>query len=106
MFHRGGGNTTDDQLLEWVFASNCSEFCVQGMRFGGMDGCCGAGRDPHYVRCFDAFNYVPINRKRMQFVSQESTMDIDPAVPKMNITHAAACMRIKNYKDISCSFLK
>ncbi len=34
--------------------------------------------DPFYLKCFDGFNFIPLNGKRIQHVSQIGTVHLDP----------------------------
>ncbi len=51
------------------------------------------GADAYYLRCLDAVGSSPLNDRRIQFYSQESTMDIDPSLPRMNVTDWKTCLR-------------
>ena len=60
-----------------------------------MDGCgVHTGDSPHYIKCYDAITETPLNHRRVQYPSQESTTGIDPTIPQMNITDTAACLRM------------
>ncbi len=98
--HRAGGADDADLLRFWTGAENCSELCFYGMRYEGLDNYWwqnpafdGYG-DPHYLKCFDAATSTPLNGLRIQHASQLDTYEIDPLVPKMNITDWQSCMRM------------
>ena len=63
------------------------------------------GCDPYYFKCYDGINYVPLNGRRIQYASQEHTMDIDPSLPIMNLTDIKACTRMDFYLWQFCEIL-
>ena len=100
LLDRGGGADIPDLPANYLAADNCSELCTMGMMFGGIgnywyllpvyDGY----YTPHYLKCIEASASAPLNGLRIQHASQFNTLNLDPAVPQMNVTDWRACMRI------------
>ena len=96
----GGGADVRDYLSDKLSAENCTELCYYGMMFGGLfynwynlpdyTG----NNVPHYLKCIEASAAAPLNGLRLQHASQFSTLNLDPAVPMMNITDWKACLRM------------
>ena len=111
MLHRGGAGI---EGYEYIFGwqglrENCSSFCSTEMLAGGLNNCgvgfphtCGF--DPYYLRCFEVPIEVLPNSRRLQYISQLDTIDLDPTLPIMNITDKAACMGIIRTTKYSTSF--
>ena len=97
--HRGGGADVRDHLANLLAAENCTELCYMGMMFGGFNYWWYSlpqytGYNPKYLKCIEASAAAPLNGLRLQHASQFNTLNLDPAVPKMNVTDWKACMRI------------
>ena len=95
--HRGGASSSTDYLAIYSAATSCYRICSVGMNFGGLydKGTIPStyGSDPYYLKCFDAAGRTPLNDKRIQFSSQEGSLEFDPALPRMNVTDFTGCMR-------------
>ena len=97
---RGGGADISDSIAQWLAAENCTELCYWGMMFGGLDSVWyylpmyDGYSDPHYLKCIEASTAAPLNGLRLQHVSQFNTPNIDPTIPKMNVTDWSACLRM------------
>ncbi len=92
-----GGANEKDWLRFYRAATNCTTLCTKSMLPGGL----GYGSapntfeaDPFYLKCYDGFNFMPLNGKRIQYVSQIGTVDLDPELPQMNITDVKSCLRM------------
>ncbi len=97
---RGGGADIRDYLAGRLAADNCTELCYFGMMFGGLGyqwfqlpDYFGYG-NPQYLKCRQASAAAPLNGLRLQHASQFSTLNLDPAVPQMNVTDWKACLRM------------
>ena len=95
--HRAGGANGIDWLQWYRDATNCSALCRNSMLSGGLQynpypNTFAA--DPFYLKCLNGFNFSPLNGKRIQYVSQSGTMELDPELPEMNITDVKSCMRM------------
>ncbi len=107
----GGAEDRGDGLRNRMAAMNCSQLCYYVMMPGGAmlhhDSIPVWGGRPfwyqlpltqadaghvHYAKCHTAPSPTPLNNKRFQFPSQEGTSDIDPSVPKMNLTDWISCI--------------
>ena len=95
--NRAGGSNEKDWLRFYRDATNCTTLCTKSMLPGGL-GYGPApytyGADPFYLKYFDGFNFIPLNGKRIQHVSQIGTVDLDPELPQMNITDVKSCLRM------------
>ncbi len=97
---RGGGADIADHLTMRQAAENCSEICYYGMMFGGLWNPWYTlpnyiGNDiAHYLKCTEPSTAGPLNGMRLQHASQFNTLNLDPTVPKMNVTDSKACMRM------------
>ena len=97
---RGGGADIRDHLEDLLAAENCSELCYYGMMWGGLSyswwqlPVANGYWVPHYLKCIEASAAAPLNGLRLQHASQFNTLNIDPAVPQMNVSDWRACMRI------------
>ena len=100
IFERGGGADISDYPTNLLGAENCSELCYFGMMFGGLEHewyslpVYGNDNDPYYLKCFEASAAAPLNGLRLQLPSQFSTLEVDPAVPEMNVSDTEACLRM------------
>ncbi len=81
-------------------AENCSELCYFGMMWGGLGNYWYDLPDytglytPYYMKCIEASAAAPLNGLRLQHASQFNTLNLDPAVPQMNITDWKTCLRM------------
>ncbi len=96
ILHRSGGPASPDALPLWTASENCSELCYYGMRFIGLniwwyEWYNISGNDPYYLKCFDAPTASPPNSIRIQTASQLGTNEVDPLLPRMNVTDVFAC---------------
>ena len=61
------------------------------MKPGGGENTFGAGWDPYFIRCYEDIGQSPQNSRRAAFVSQVGTTNLDPSLPRMNITDSVGC---------------
>ena len=94
MLVRGGGPERWTHLRDLWNALNCSQICVGPTSGAGFFQTSDNRWLVYYLKCYEGVSPTPMNDKRIQFVSQIATMDLDPALPQMNVTHWQACMRV------------
>ncbi len=96
--NRGGGADLRDLLSNRHVAENCSELCFYGMMWGGLWYAwyslpvINNPTSVYYFQCMAASSTAPLNGLRVQLASQFNTVDIDPTIPKMNVTDWKACL--------------
>ena len=78
----GGGNGTQDLVTIFSGAKNCEEHCSWFEGAGYFDSNAVAIAKAYYSKCFERLTSQPLNGRRIAFLSQVGTMDIDPALPR------------------------
>ena len=92
---RGGCCGGPDWLDYKPAVSTCEAWCTWASGNGGTNvmHVTGGGSTvlPYYSKCFPSATSPPINAKRFAFVSQLGTINIDPALPKTNLSNLNDC---------------
>ena len=89
-----GGRASQDLLVTYSNAQNCSGFCLYLANGGFHDEGSLSESTARYSKCSDAVSYSVLNRIRAAFPSQIGTTGMDDTVPQFNYS---TCLRM-NYE--------
>ncbi len=88
----GGGDAVNDLLASRFGATTCKQICDWlSSAAGYFDASLPTTSPVYYAKCYDAVSQTPLNGRRLAFVSQLGTPEIDPSLPQTG----NFCMRIK-----------
>ena len=91
LLRRGGGFSS----YYYSTFTNCSKFCALRMQPQSVWTSAppsGVGDDPEFMKCYEISSSTPLNGIRLSFASQVATTDIDPYLPRMNISDYYGCL--------------
>ena len=91
---RGGGADGADMLNSYSGAFTCEGFCNYFEGGALTDSCCPATSVIYYAKCYNSSSAIPLNGVRFAFASQIGTIDLDPALARMNTPNKTTCRRV------------
>ncbi len=97
---RGGGpGGTDSGFISSYCpgCATCADYCLL-LKTGTFGH--GVYRFPYYAKCYSRSDGTPPNRVRVSFASQSGTVDLDPALPRLNSSNSSSCWRMISFSII------